>query len=182
MEHAAAAAELCARYDFAYYAEWPTILGRGRTAPRTMVRPSGIERAMDQDGPSSGRCCGGPTTCGSWRTCTGRPAARRRLATLAEALAVADANGEHWWTAGDPPTDRGADHDSLRTPTPPRACPRDCPHRGKPRLALRAGISIVRRHPDRRDLLATLLAATPSPNERERSEAAELLAPTDTTT
>ena len=103
------------------------------------------------------------------------------LATLSEALAVASSNGEHCWTA---------EIHRLTgelTPTPPDAdvhlehALATARAQASHALALRAGISIVRRHPDRRDLLATLLAATPSPNESDRSEAEELLAPSGTT-
>jgi predicted ATPase len=113
-----------------------------------------------------------------------RAAGRRDKAhaTLAEALAVATANGELWWDAeihrltGElATTPDEADAHLERALAIARS-------QESHALALRAGISIVRRHPERRDLLATLLTATGSPNERERSEAADLLAPTGTAT
>ena len=103
------------------------------------------------------------------------------LAALTEALAVANANGEHWWTAeihrltGELTTaPLDADAHLERALATARG-------QASHALALRAGISIVRRHPERRGLLAALLAATPSPNERERTDAEELLAPSPTT-
>ena len=96
-------------------------------------------------------------------------------------MAVANSNGEHWWTAeihrltGElTTTPVDADAHLERALATARA-------QTSHALALRAGISIVRRHPDRRDLLAALLAATSSPNERDRAEAEGLLAPSATT-
>ena len=175
-EHAATAAELCARYDFVYYAEWPVILSAWANRATDDSAADQIERAM-------GRMV-------ELRSFLRRPyylwlladvqrAAGRAdsaLATLAEALAVADANGEQWWTAeihrltGEitPNAEAARPHLDLALATA-RA-------QGSHALALRAGVSIARLDPDRRDLLATLLAATPSPNDRDRFEAAELLA------
>jgi DNA-binding SARP family transcriptional activator/predicted ATPase len=175
-EHAAAAADLCASYHIAYYAEWPTILA------------AWAERATAGD--SAQRISGAVGRMAELRAFLRRPyylwlladvhrAAGRRnaaLDALAEALAIANANGEHWWTAeihrltGEltaMPED--ADAHLERALATARA-------QASHALALRAGVSIVRRHPDRRDLLSALLADTPSPSERERSEAAALLA------
>jgi tetratricopeptide (TPR) repeat protein len=181
-EHSAAAAELCARYDFAYYAEWPTILGAWADRASADGAADLIERAI-------GRMTG-------LRAFLRRPyylslladvhrAAGRRdaaLATLADALAVANANGEHCWTAeihrltGEltaSPVD--ADAHFERALATARA-------QASRALALRVGISIVRRHPERRDLLVALLGATPDPGERQRVEATALLTATRTST
>jgi hypothetical protein len=180
VENAAAAADLCARYGFAYYAEWPTILttwayrttgdGSAERIERAVSRMDDIRALLRR-----------PYYL--WLLADVHRAARRNdaaLATLAGALQLANANGEHWWT---PEIHRltgelaaraeDADAHLERALATARA-------QGSHALALRAGISIVRRHPERRDLLTTLLAATPSPNERERLEAAELLAPART--
>ena len=53
-EHAEAAAELCARYDFAYYAEWPTILRAWADRETADDSAERIERADRQDGRASG--------------------------------------------------------------------------------------------------------------------------------
>jgi DNA-binding SARP family transcriptional activator/predicted ATPase len=180
-EHATAAADLCARYSFAYYAEWPTIFNAWATRHETHDAAARIEGAIRR--------------MNHLRSFLRRPyylwlladvhrAAGRRdtaLAVLAEALAVATANGEHWWTAeihrltGELTTPADADAHLERALDTARA-------QASHALALRAGIGIVQRHPERRDLLATLLAAEPSPNERERSEAAELLRYTEAST
>ena len=180
-EQAGAAAELCARYDLAYYAEWPTILIAWADRATTDASAERIDRAlarMDELRSFLRR----PYYL--WLLADVHRAAGRRdvaLATLGEALAVADRNGEHWWTAeihrltGELTTyPEAADAHLDRALATAQA-------QASHALELRAGISIVRRHPERRDLLATLLAATPSPNERERLEAAELLAPARTT-
>ena len=175
-EHATAATELCARYGFVYYADWATILR------------AWADRALD-DG-AAGRIDRAVARLVELQALLRRPyylwlladvhrAAGRRdaaLATLAEALAAANTNAEHWWTpeihrlTGELTTDPEAADALLERALATASA------QASHALALRAGISIVRRHPDRRDLLATLLAATPSPNERERSEATELLA------
>ena len=174
-EHATAAAELCARYDFVYYAEWPTILGAWADRATDDGAAERLEHAMDRMVQLRAPL---RRPYYMWLLADVHRSAGRTdsaLATLAEALAVADANAEHWWTpeihrlTGELTTTPEADAHLERALATART---EASHA----LALRAGISIVRRHPDRRDLLATLLASTPSPNERERSEAAELLA------
>jgi DNA-binding SARP family transcriptional activator len=174
--HAEAAADLCARYDFAYYAEWPVILSSWAVRVTDDSAAERIEGALDRMAQLRSFL---RRPYYLWLLADAHRAAGRRdaaLATLAEALAVADANGEHWWTpeiyrlTGELTANpEAADAHLERALATART-------QASHALALRAGISIVRRHPDRRDLLATLLAATPSPNERERSEVAALLA------
>ena len=174
-DHAAAAAELCVRYDLAYYAEWPTILRAWADRATGDGSAERIERAMSRMDDIRALL---RRPYYLWLLADVHGAAGRReaaLATLAEALTVANTNGEHWWTSeihrltGELTTiPEAADAHLERALATART-------QASHALALRAGISIVRRHPDRRDLLATLLAETPSPNERERSEAATLL-------
>jgi tetratricopeptide (TPR) repeat protein len=175
--HGVAVGDLCARYGFAYYPEWPTIFGAWAdrdAADNAAARIEGALHTMNELKAFLRR----PYYLGLLAD-VHRAAGRRdaALAALSEALAVANSNGEHWWTpeihrlAGElAPTPEDANtHLELALAT--------ARTQASHALALRAGISIVRRHPDRRDLLVTLLAATASPSERERTEAAELLAP-----
>jgi DNA-binding SARP family transcriptional activator len=176
-EHSDAATELCDRYDFAYYAEWPTILrawadrGSAEDSAERIVRAMGrmLELRAFLRRPYY-----------LWLLADVHRSAGRRdaaLATLAEALAVANANGEHWWTAeihrltGElTAPSEGADVHFERALATART-------QASYALALRAGISIARRHPERRDLLVSLLASTPDPNEPDQAEANGLLRP-----
>ena len=177
LEHARVAADLCDRYDIAYYAEWPVILSAWANRARDDGAAASIERAMDRMAQIRATL---RRPYYLWLLADVHRAAGRTetaLATLADALAVANANGEHWWTpeihrlTGElTPSAAEADAHLERALATAHA-------QASHALELRAGISIVRRHPDRRDLLTTLLAATPIPSERERSEADELLAP-----
>ena len=174
--HAAAAADLCARYDIAYYREWPVILSAWANRATDEGAAVQIERAvhrMVQLRATLRRPYYLWLLADVHRTAGRRDAA---LTVLGQALAAADANGEHWWTpeihrlTGDLTTSaEAADAHLERAISLART-------QASHALALRAGISIVRRHPDRRDLLAMVLAAATQPSERERFEATELLA------
>jgi len=174
-EQASAVGELCARYDFAYYEDWPTIVGAWADRETDEGAAARIERAL-----------GKLTTLRAmlrrpfylWlladvHRAAGRPAAA--IAALDEALAVAESNAEHWWTpeihrvAGELlGPDQGGD---ARL----RIAYELAVGQGSHELALRAALSIVRRDPGQRDLLATALAATPAPDDRDRAAARQLL-------
>jgi predicted ATPase len=106
-----------------------------------------------------------------------RAAGRRdaAIAVLHEALAVAEANGEHWWTAE---IHRAAGE--LLEPAPEagsrlRLAYETAVGQGSHQLALRAAISIVRRDRGQVDLLATAIAAMPEMSERNRAATEELV-------
>jgi tetratricopeptide (TPR) repeat protein len=174
-EHASAVGELCARYDFAYYEDWPTILGSWADRDTDEGAAARIERAIAK-----------LTTLRAmlrrpyylWLLADVQRAAGRRddaIAALREALAVAEANGEHWWTAE---IHRAAGE--LLEPDPEagnrlRLAYETAVGQASHQLALRAAISIVRRDPGQRDLLATAIAAMPELSERDRAVTEELV-------
>jgi DNA-binding SARP family transcriptional activator/tetratricopeptide (TPR) repeat protein len=175
-EQASAVGELCARYDFAYYEDWPTILGSWADRDTDDGAAARIERAI-----------GKLTTLRAmfrrpyylWLLADVHRAAGRRdaaIAALDEGLAVAEANGEHWWT---PEIHRAAGE--LLEPEPEaaihlRLAYQTAVGQGSHLLALRAAMSIVRRDPGQRDVLATAMAAMPVLSEQDRAVTEELLA------
>jgi tetratricopeptide (TPR) repeat protein len=174
-EQASAVGELCARYDFAYYEDWPTILGSWADRDVDDGAAARIERAIEK-----------LTTLRAmfrrpyylWLLADVHRAAGRRdaaIAALREALAVARASGEHWWTAE---IHRAAGE--LLEPAPEagirlRLAYQTAVDQASHQLALRAAISIVRRDPGQRDLLATAMAAMPVLSEPDRAVTQELL-------
>ena len=174
-EHAAAVSELCARYDLAYYADWPKILGSWADRETDEDSAARIERAIAR-----------MTTLRAmirrpyylWLLADVHRAAGRRdaaVAALDRALSIAEVNAEHWWT---PEIHRAAGELLEREPEASarlRLAYETAVGQASHQLALRAATSIVRRDPGRIDLLATALAATPTPGDRDRSAALELL-------
>jgi predicted ATPase len=104
---------------------------------------------------------------------TGRPAAA--IAALGEALAVAESNDEHWWTA-EIHRARG----ELLEPAPEaghrlRLAYEIAAGQASHQLALRAAISMVRRDPGQGDVLATAMAAMPIMSGPDRADVEELV-------
>jgi tetratricopeptide (TPR) repeat protein len=174
-KQASAVRELCSRYDFAYYEDWPTIVGSWADRDTDDGAAARIERAIAK-----------LTTLRAmlrrpyylWLLADVHRAAGRRdaaIAALREALAVAEANGEHWWTAE---IHRMAGE--LLEPAPEAGIRLRLAHetavgQASHQLALRAAISIVRRDPGQRDLLATAIATVPDLSERDRAITGELV-------
>ena len=174
-EHASAVVELCARYDFAYYEDWPTILCSWADRDTDEGAAARIERAIAK-----------LTTLRAmlrrpyylWlladvHRATGRPAAA--IAALGEALAVAESNDEHWWTA-EIHRARG----ELLEPAPEaghrlRLAYEIAAGQASHQLALRAAISMVRRDPGQGDVLATAMAAMPIMSGPDRADVEELV-------
>jgi DNA-binding SARP family transcriptional activator len=175
MDHAAEVRGLCERYDFAYYAEWPEILvawarresddGAAERIDRAIGRLSRLRALLRR-----------PYYL--WLLADVHRAAGRRsqaLATLDQALEAAEVNGEHWWTAEihraagevldlEPETGRRL-----------RLAYDTATEQAGHGLALRAAISLARRYPDRRPLLAGALEAAPGPGDGDRAAARALL-------
>lgn len=177
LKHTSVAAELCSRFGFAYYREWPAILAAWADRGVGSDSPARIERALNE--------------MQSIRALARRPYYLSLLADAHEAAgdpgqaravlegAVADAatSGEHWWvpelhrhlgTLDEGPGGELAMRRAVDLATA----------QGAWSLALRAAISLTRRRPSERATLRAVLDAVPEPARRDRVEAEAVLAGT----
>jgi DNA-binding SARP family transcriptional activator len=176
-DHATTAAELCSRYGFAYYREWPAILVAWADRGVGSDSPTRIEHALD--------------TMRSIRALARRPyylslladahqAAGdpgRARAVLDAALADAATSGERWWvpelyrrlgTLDEGSEGEAAAHRAVVLATA----------QGAWSLALRAAIGLARRSPSRQATLRAVLDAVAEPTRHDRLEAEAVLAGT----
>jgi DNA-binding SARP family transcriptional activator len=175
LEHARVAAELCSRYDFAYYREWHVILAAWAEQGVGSDSPTRVERALEE--------------LRSIRGLARRPyylslladaheasghAARAR-AVLDAALTDAATSGEQWWVP-ELQRRRGALDDGPSGEAAIRRALDLAKAQGARSLALRAAISLARRAPSERASLRAVLDAVPEPARSDRLEAEAVLA------
>lgn len=177
LEHGTVAAELCSRYGFAYYREWPVILAAWAAREDGSDSPTRIERALD--------------ALRSIRGLARRPyylslladahqaagQLQHARATLDGALADAATSGEQWWvpelhrrlgTLDDGPGGEAADRRAVDLAVA----------QGAWSLALRAAIGLARRVPSEQATLRAALDAVAEPSRQDRLEAEAVLAGT----
>lgn len=172
--HTAIAGEFCDRYRFAYYGEWCTILEAWAARGSSPDSADRIERALE-DMEAIRALARRPyylSLLADVHLAAGRPDVAR--AVLGEALSTALASGEAWWAP--------EIHRLLGELDVGEAAEREfrlaidlAGRQGNGALALRAGISLARRDPEARQLLATILDSVPDPDTRERADAEGLI-------
>jgi predicted ATPase len=177
LEHSRVAAELCGRYDFAYYPEWHVILAAWADRGVASDSPTRIESALDELRSIRGlarRPYYLSLLADAHQAAGHRHQAR---AVLDAALADAATSGEQWWvpelhrrlgTLDDDPSGAAAVRRALDLATA----------QGAWSLALRAAISLARRAPSEQATLRAVLDAVPEPARRDRHEAEAVLAGT----
>jgi DNA-binding SARP family transcriptional activator len=177
LKHTTVAAELCSRYGFAYYRDWPLILAAWADRGVGSDSPARIKRAIDEMR-SIRALARRPyylSLLADAHETAGDP--RQARAVLEAALADAAASGELWWV---PELQRrlGALDDGPSGEAAIRRAVDLATARGGWSLALRAAISLARRSPSERATLRAILDAVREPARRDRLEAEAVLAGT----
>jgi predicted ATPase len=177
LEHGTVAAELCSRYGFAYYREWPVILAAWAARGDGSDSPTRIERALDALRSIRGlaRRPYYLSLLADAHQAAGHPQQAR--AVLDAALADAATSGEQWWV---PELHRrlGSLDDDPAGETAVRRAVDLATAQGAWSLALRAAISLARRTPSEKTALRVVLDAVPEPSRFDRLEAETVLADT----
>jgi DNA-binding SARP family transcriptional activator/tetratricopeptide (TPR) repeat protein len=177
LEHAAVAAELCSRYGFAYYREWPVILAAWATRGVGSDSPTRIVRALD--GLRSIRGLARRPYYLSLLADAHQAAGHfhHARAALDRALADAATSGEQWWV---PELHRrlGTLNDGPGGDAAVRRAVDLAMAQGAWSLALRAAIGLAHRAPAEQATLRGVLDAVPEPARQDRLEAEAVLAGT----